>query len=313
MTSSPLISVVVLGYNHFDRTTGPCLESLRPWIEDSDIEMIVFDNASPDGSGARTRKWCAQYPSFSFYSSPSNLGYAGGMNKASSFAQGQWLLLVNNDTVFPPHALDAMKRTILNAPDNLAMLGPITNAAGNGQRLYDPSKSMQSWLELGDWLNTHPTGLYIPTHRCDFFCVAIRHDVWRKLQGLDLEFGRGYYEDFDFSLRLRQYGFDQAITEDVFIFHQGSATFSSSPEQRALIKRNKNLMKRRYPALKLQHVRECNVDVLEIYKRSPPLIAEDEPLLVRKKIRQSAALMDQPKSLLKRLYWQWLMYRSELL
>ena len=78
-TTSPLISVVVLGYNHFDRTTGPCLESLESWISDPDIEIIVFDNASPDGSGKPTEQWCDRHPGTIFCASAQNLGYAGGI------------------------------------------------------------------------------------------------------------------------------------------------------------------------------------------------------------------------------------------
>jgi GT2 family glycosyltransferase len=312
MTSKPLLSIVVLGYNQFDRTTGPCLNSLRPWIGKEDFEFIVFDNASPDGSGEKTRQWCLEYPTVIFHGNSKNLGYAGGMNQASTFASGKWLLLVNNDTEFPAGSLDAFKKVLIGAPKNLALIGPITNSAGNGQRLYEPNKNKQEWLELGKWLNSHPTGLYIPTNRCDFFCVAIRSDAWKLLSGLDLAFGRGYYEDFDFSLRLCQHGFEQAITEDVFIYHQGSASFSSNPEQHALIKRNKNIMKRRYPGLKFKHVRECNLDVLQDYRKLSSLDLTEENLLVRRKIRQAAAKSDLPKSQIKRLFWQWHLFKSKL-
>ena len=313
MTINPLLSVVVLGYNNFDRTTGPCLDSLKPWLDDPELEFIVLDNASPDGSGERTRQWCQQHPGVFFHDSPENLGYAGGMNKAAGFATGRWLLLVNNDTEFPSGSLDALKRTIYAAPHNLAMLGPITNAAGNGQRLYDPSKTKQEWLKLGEWLNAHPTGFFIPTYRCDFFCIAIRRDVWNTLNGLDTIFGRGYYEDFDFSLRLREAGFEQAITEDVFIYHQGSATFSSSPEQRMLIKKNKNLMKQRHPGLRFLHARICNIEVIKAYQHSSPSTESRESFVVRKKIRESAAKLDRPKSLLKRIYWSWLLAKTGLI
>lgn len=303
MTTAPLLSVVVLGYNQFDRTTGPCLNSLTPWIGDPDIEIIAFDNASPDGSGERTRQWCNEHPGVQFQSSTENLGYAGGMNKAASHARGQWLLLVNNDTEFPAHTLDALKKVIQNAPANMAMLGPVTNAAGNGQRLYDPGKSKQDWLELGTWLNTNPTGLYLPTYRCDFFCVAIRRDAWEQLQGLDTIFGRGYYEDFDFSLRLRAAGFDQAITEDVFIYHQGSATFSGNPELHALIKRNKKIMMQRHPGLKFQHTRECNLEILKtiIFNNNK---TQEESLLKRQKIRLKSLTSDKPKGFFKRKFWE---------
>lgn len=304
MTTAPLLSVVVLGYNQFDRTTGPCLNSLTPWIGDPDIEIIAFDNASPDGSGERTRQWCNERPGVQFQSSTENLGYAGGMNKAASHARGQWLLLVNNDTEFPAHTLDALKKVIQNAPANMAMLGPVTNAAGNGQRLYDPSKSKQDWLELGAWFNTNPTGLYLPTYRCDFFCVAIRRDAWEQLQGLDTIFGRGYYEDFDFSLRLRAAGFDQAITEDVFIYHQGSATFSGNPELHALIKRNKKIMMQRHPGLKFQHTRDCNLEILQ-QRQYHSLDFNDRKYDLRQQIRALALRKDKPRGLIKRLHWYW--------
>ena len=108
----PFISVVVLAYNQFERTTLPCLQSLTPWFEDDDFEFIVFDNASPDGSGEKAKDWCIHHPQLNFVQSNTNLGYAGGMNAAAALAQGQWLFLVNNDTEFPAHALEALKTVL---------------------------------------------------------------------------------------------------------------------------------------------------------------------------------------------------------
>lgn len=307
-----LISVVVLGYNNFEKTTKPCLESLRPWVNDKDIEILVFDNSSSDGSKQKTEQWCQSQSGFNFHASDKNLGYAGGMNKASELTSGQWLLLVNNDTEFPTYTLDALKKAIRNAPSNTAMLGPITNAAGNGQRLYDPTKSKSEWLELGAWLNSHSTGMYIPTYRSDFFCIAIRRDAWSKLNGLDTIFGRGYYEDFDFSLRLTAAGYEQAITEDVFVYHQGSATFSSTPEQRILIKKNKQIMQLRHPSLKFQHARRNNLEVLLHYGESTKHDQNIHHLTVRKKIRMRAIQLDKPKSAFKKIYWNWILKRSKI-
>ncbi len=303
---NPLISVVVLAYNQFERTTLPCLQSLAGWFGDEDFEFIVFDNASPDGSGEKARSWCDTHPHLKFVQSEINLGYAGGMNAAANHAHGQWLFLVNNDTEFPSHALDALHTVLRAAPENMAMVGPVTNAAGNGQRLYDPSKTKEEWLELGAWLNTNPTGLLLPTYRCDFFCIAIRRDAWDQLRGLDTIFGMGYFEDFDFSLRLRDAGFDQAITEDVFIYHQGSATFKESNQIRALMKTNKSIMKKRHAGIKFEHVRSCNFDAL-CYKY---LTSKKNPLYSarrnesRWKIRQHALRLDTPKSLIKRFLWK---------
>lgn len=239
--SRPLLSLIVLGYRNFDLTTGLCLRSLVPWLDDPAIEILVVDNGSPDDASEKTTQWCAAHPQVRCLLSESNRGFAGGMNFGAAFARGHWLLLVNSDTVFPEKTLDALKNVIHKAPPDVSMLGPVTNAAGNGQRLWHPGANSQQWLGIGKWLNENPTHQLIETYRCDFFCVAIRRDVWDELGGLDRRFGLGYYEDFDFSLRLADKRYRKVITEDVFVLHTGSATFKTCPFALALIKRNKKL------------------------------------------------------------------------
>lgn len=302
--TQPLLSLVVLGFRNFDRTTRPCLESLTPWFDDPEIEVLVVDNGSPDDSGQRTAQWCAGHPSVRCLLSDSNRGYAGGMNWGAAQANGQWLLLVNNDTVFPAGALDAMKRVIREAPDDVAMLGPVTNAAGNGQRLWKPQATHEEWLQIGAWLNANPTHQLMPTYRCDFFCIAIRRDVWNELGGLDLDFGLGYYEDFDFSLRLRKAGYRQMITEDVFILHVGSATFQGNAAARALIKRNKKLLMTKHPEARFEHTRLGNLLVLETHRNLQDRGDWTPALDARRQLRVGAVCDDAPRSLVKRWLWQ---------
>lgn len=299
----PLISLVVLGFRNFDVTTHACLESLVPWLDDPEIEMLIVDNGSPDESGPKTSKWCAMHPQVKCLLSDTNRGYAGGMNWGAAQASGQWLLLVNNDTVFPTGALDALKQVIREAPADVAMLGPVTNAAGNGQRLWKPDASLEEWLKIGAQLNANSTHELMPAYRCDFFCIAIRRDAWDMLGGLDISFGLGYYEDFDFSLRLGQAGYRQMITEDVFILHVGSATFQGSNAARELIKRNKKLLQSKHPNARFEHTRLGNLAVMEAYRRLKHEGVWTDALEVRFKLRRDALLDDAPKSLVKRWLW----------
>lgn len=302
--TQPLLSLVVLGFRSFDRTTRPCLESLTPWFEDPEIEVLVVDNGSPDDSGEKTADWCAGHPTVRCLLSDTNRGYAGGMNWGAAQASGQWLLLVNNDTVFPVGALDAMKRVIREAPNDVAMLGPVTNAAGNGQRLWKPEATHEEWLRIGAWLNTHPTHQLMPAYRCDFFCIAIRRDVWNQLGGLDLDFGLGYYEDFDFSLRLRKAGYKQMITEDVFILHVGSATFQGDAAARALIKRNKKLLMSKHPDARFEHTRLGNLAVLQAFQALRVKGVWTPALEARMNLRSGALEGDAPRSILKKWLWR---------
>ncbi len=308
--SPPLLSLIVLGFCHFERTTLPCLESLLSWEEDPEVEIMVVDNGSTDDSSAKTAQWCAAHSRIRFLPSDSNRGFAGGMNWGAQQAQGRWLLLVNNDTVFPGGALDALKRVIQAAPSDVAMLGPVTNAAGNGQRLWKPGARHDDWLQIGRWLNTHPSQQLIPTYRCDFFCIAVRRDVLEQLSGLDTVFGLGYYEDFDFSLRLRKAGYRQMITEDVFVLHTGSATFQGSKEARKLIKRNKELLQTKHPDADFEHTRMGNLAVMVAYKELRGRGAWSSELQVREDLRKGALNEDVPRGWLKRWRWQRMVQKS---
>ncbi len=299
----PILSLVVLGFRNFDVTTLVCLESLLPWADDPAIEILMLDNGSDDDSAQKTMSWCAVHPSIRCLLSETNLGFAGGMNFGASHATGKWLVLVNNDTVFPAGALDALKRVVEEVEADVAMLGPVTNAAGNGQRLWKPGATHAEWLQIGRELNENPTHQLMPTYRCDFFCIAIRHDVWNQLGGLDLDFGFGYYEDFDFSLRLAKAGYRQMITEDVFILHVGSATFKASPAAKALIKRNKKLLKAKHPGAKFEHTRLGNLAVLQEYKLLKSAGRWTPELAAREKLRVGALMGDAPRSMLKRWLW----------
>ncbi len=300
----PVLSLVVLGYRNFDTVTKICLQSLVPWGNSPEIEILVVDNGSPDDSAVRSERWCAANHGFRSLLSPSNRGFAGGMNWGASHARGEWLLLVNNDTVFPAHALDALIRVVQSAPNHVSMIGPVTNAAGNGQRLWKPGTSHAEWLNIGTAIHLQPTHQLMPAYRCDFFCIAIRRSAWDCLGGLDLAFGLGYYEDFDFSLRLRAAGMEQMITEDVFILHSGSATFKGSKEARALIKRNKKLLKSKHPSALFQHTRWGNLAVLERYEELRRAGLWTPALELRADLRHGALLGDSPKSLIKRWMWQ---------
>lgn len=300
----PILSLIVLGYRNFETVTKVCLESLVPWGSDPAVEILVVDNGSPDGSADLTEHWCASHSGFRSLVSKDNRGFAGGMNWGASHAQGEWLLLVNNDTVFPAMALNALLRVVNAAPAHVAMLGPVTNAAGNGQRLWKSGATQAEWLCIGETLHAHPTNELMPAYRCDFFCIAIRRNAWQQLGGLDPAFGLGYYEDFDFSLRLRAAGFEQMITEDVFILHAGSATFKGSRDARALIKRNKKLLQTKHPTARFEHTRLGNLAVLQRYKELKNAEHWSSSLQMRLLLREEALNGDAPRSWLKRWLWR---------
>jgi len=306
MRTSPWLSLVVLSFKRYDATTGPCLATLAEADDDDELELILVDNASDDGAAQRCAQAAAARPRIRYLPQAENLGFAGGMNVGVDAARGEWVCLVNSDTLFPRGALAALKATLRRAPAEVAMLGPVTNAAGNGQRLPLPELPLAEVPAHGAEAMSRPTGLLTPSYRTDFFCVAVRRTVWQALGGLDRVFGLGYYEDFDFSLRLARAGWQQAIAEDVFVAHVGSASFASLGEQqRALMKRNRALMQQRHPDVRFEHVREGNAAALRHLVAHARQAGWTEALRARAAWRLAALDWDEPRGPFKRWRWRW--------
>lgn len=301
---APWLSIIVLGYNRFNETSRRCLDSLDVASLEPDIEVILLDNGSSDDSAALSDHYCRAHPRIRFLPSAVNRGFAGGMNAGVEVAHSRYVLLANSDLVFPRGAMAALRRVISAHPE-VDVLGPVTNAAGNAQALPGLGSSEAQVLAAAVHLQGEAVGRVYPIYRMDFFCVAVKRAVWQALGGLDAGFGRGYYEDFDFSLRARAAGYQLALTEDVVIFHAGSQSFANlGAEQRALIRRNKRRLQAIHPGVRFPHQRENNLDMLSQYAG---LLKEgywSQGLEHRLALRVTEAKQNVPRSLLKRYLWQ---------
>jgi len=306
MSGTLTLSIIVLSYKRFDSTTGPCLATLTGALDDPRVEFILVDNGSPDGSAERCAAWAARHPRARYLPMPGNLGFAGGMNVGVGVATGEWVFLVNNDTLFPKGAVEALLEALARVPAQVAMIGPVTNAAGNGQCLPLPDLPLARAVEVGAAAMHERTGLFSPSYRTDFFCVAIQRNVWEQLGGLDSHFGLGYFEDFDFSLRLRALGRQQVIAEDVFIAHVGSATFSGmGSAQQDLMRRNRALLRQHHPDVRFEPARKGNERALRHLVSAALTSGWTPALRARAAWRLAALLWDEAKSPFKRWRWRW--------
>jgi GT2 family glycosyltransferase len=104
---SPLVSVVVLNYNGA-RWLERCLGSLREQTLFPQIEVIVADNLSNDGSDHLAAQLLNGWSNGVFIQHGQNLGYCAGNNRAAEAARGQYLFFLNNDTWLEPDCLETL-------------------------------------------------------------------------------------------------------------------------------------------------------------------------------------------------------------
>lgn len=89
------LSIVIISYNT-QRLTRECLESVYANCGELEVEVIVVDNNSADGSQAMIK---ALYPQVRLIENTSNTGFAAANNQAFAVAQGEYVLLLNSDTL----------------------------------------------------------------------------------------------------------------------------------------------------------------------------------------------------------------------
>ena len=127
-------SIVVLCYNGLEETTRPCLESIIASTPIDAYELIIVDNASLDGTAKYLQAFAAQHTNVRIQLNNNNKGYAGGNNDGIRLAKGQYIVLLNNDTLVPVGWLDQLLK-LFNKQSGVGLLGPVTNSAGNEQRI----------------------------------------------------------------------------------------------------------------------------------------------------------------------------------
>lgn len=235
----PLVSVIVVTYNNL-ALTQTCLASIDTYSDYRNLEIIVVDNASSDGSQAYLSDWVKGAPNRKLILNPDNRGFAGGNNLGLAVASGDYLVLLNNDTHVTPGWVRTMMRHLKRNP-KIGLIGPVTNNIGNEARIEIAYDDMQQMLAKSAAYTCRHVGKLFPLRTAAFFCVMLPRATYEQVGDLDEAFGRGFFEDDDYCRRVEQIGKDIVCAEDVFIHHHLSASFNKlkQVERQKLFEHNK--------------------------------------------------------------------------
>ncbi len=131
---TPTLSIVIVNYNAREHLAN-CLQSLGASPPAIPHEIVVVDNASTDGSVAAVR---ARWPRTIVVEQRTNSGFAAGNNAGIRAGTGTLVLLLNNDTLVPPGAIDRLVDRLTAHPD-AAVAGPrLVDAEGAAELSFGP-------------------------------------------------------------------------------------------------------------------------------------------------------------------------------
>ncbi|HEU4390145.1 MAG TPA: glycosyltransferase, partial [Blastocatellia bacterium] len=242
----PPVSIVVVTYNKLD-VTRLCIESIIRNTDYPNYEVIVVDNCSADGTQDHLNSLVSQFPNVSAVMNSRNEGFARANNQGIARSTGEYLVLLNNDTIVPPGWLSRLIRHLEDPA--VGLVGPVTNFAGNEARIdvtYRTWGEMEQFAERYTWAHD---GQVADITMLAMFCLAMRRETYDTIGPLDEQFGIGMFEDDDYSMRVRDAGLRVVCAADVFVHHFGQTAFKElikSGDYDALFSENRKRYERKW-------------------------------------------------------------------
>ena len=233
------LSVVIVNYN-VKYFLEQCLHSLEQAAMGIDHEVIVIDNASTDGS---TEYITARFPKVKWMACRENNGFSKGNNIAIAHAKGEYILMLNPDTIVTKEAIEGCIAFMDNNADagacGVYMLRTDGTFAPESRRalptpfvafckmsglsnLFPKSRTFgRYYMQYLDKEETNPIEIISGAY------MMLRHKTIKKTGALDEDFFM-YGEDIDLSYRILKSGYRNYYMPLRILHYKGESTNKSS-------------------------------------------------------------------------------------
>lgn len=217
------VFAVVLTYNHYE-DTRECLNSLLA-SQTSEIEILLVDNGSQDSTPQRVRQ---EFPQIQVIENNENLGVPAGFNvgfRHALQAGADYILMLNNDTVLAADMLEILLKQARSDPQ-AGIIMP---------RVLFHDNDSQVWSSGGRY-RRFPPAILMTEQRKKQLATSVRLIEYAPSCGLLIHrraferaglFDPGYfffYDDWDFSERVRAHGLNIWYVHDAVLWHKVSRT-----------------------------------------------------------------------------------------
>ena len=213
---SPMISVVIPIFNQLRHTLN-CLESIKRHLPKASIEILVVDDCSSD----RSEEVLSKIHGIKYIKNPENLKFLRSCNRAVDYAEGEYIFLLNNDTVVTNGWLDelllvhekkadaGLVGSKLIYPDGrLQEAGGIvfSDASGwNYGREDNPSRPQYNYLKEVDYVSGA--------------AILFARQLFLDLGKFDEHFAPAYYEETDLAFQIRKHGKKVYFQPESIVIH----------------------------------------------------------------------------------------------
>jgi GT2 family glycosyltransferase len=223
----PLVYIIIVNWNGWQDTIN-CLDSLEK-VSYPNFETLVVDNGSLNDSVERIK---LAFPGVQILELRENLGYSGGTNQGFRYVLDKgadYILTINNDVVVDPSFLGPMVET-MEKDAGIGALNPkifyLNHPEGNV--FWAAGGKANLWLAASDnrGYNQVDTGQFDQPTEVDFgtgCCLLASREALIRTGLLDAAYFI-YFDDTDWSFRLRQKGLTVNYTPHARIWHAVSSS-----------------------------------------------------------------------------------------
>jgi GT2 family glycosyltransferase len=211
-----------------------CLDSVQKFTEPSHSLILINDGSNEETT--RFLEGFSKHRSSTLITNSGAMGYTFAANQGLRASKGDFVVLLNSDTVVTPHWLERLIECA-ESDEKIGIVGPLSNTAS--------WQSIPKLTKNNDWAdNPLPDGLtlnemsslifdyspkFFPTVRfLNGFCLLIKRQLITEIGYFDEQnFGKGYGEEDDYCIRAKQKGWDLVVADNVYIYHKQSRSYTN--------------------------------------------------------------------------------------
>jgi len=229
------LDIVLVSYNTAEYTKR-AIESVYAETNDTDFKIIMVDNDSKDNS---VELIASEFPDVEIIQSGSNLGFAGGVNIGAKASNGEFVLLLNPDTIILDNAIDKLIAFARKFPkagvwggvtlnNDLSLNPNNARARLSTKNLLFSALGLSKTFNKSCFFNHDNYGCWDRKSEREVDVVTgcfflTPRNLWEELGGLDETFFM-YAEEADYCIRAIKKGYQPRVTPDARIIHHGGVS-----------------------------------------------------------------------------------------
>ncbi len=227
----PRVTALIVTFNSED-CIGAALESLRDLHSAGELDCIVIDNQSVDGTVELIR---SEHPWVRVIAQQENVGYGRGLNRGLKETTTPYVLFMNPDARMQPGAIERL-REFLDERSRVGMVAPAISSADGTHYQFAGALATPWEIVRGAFGKMISTRRTIEPNSAPFesnwLCGAVllaRRDLMVSLEGFDPRFFL-YFEETDLCRRVTASGYELWAVGDALAVHDAGTSARASSE-----------------------------------------------------------------------------------